>query len=126
MRLLSPAKSSAGQHRGIPPCIKGDLATMTDMLVHTVFFWLKPNIDRAAFQADVATLGDIPGVQFCYVGTPAATPDRPVIDASYDVGLTVILPDLATHDIYQEHPLHLAFLAKRKNDWMRVQVFDAD
>jgi len=96
------------------------------MLVHTVYFWLKPSQNRVAFTAQVATLAGIPGLVACHVGAPAATSKRPVIDDSYDVALTTIMPDLATHDAYQVHPLHLAFLANNKDRWVRVQVYDAE
>jgi hypothetical protein len=95
------------------------------MLVHTVFFWLKPGVDRAAFRREVEKLAAIPVLKGCHVGTPAATTPRPVIDASYDVALTTIMPDLAAHDAYQEHPLHHAFLATCREQWTRVQVYDA-
>ncbi len=96
------------------------------MLVHSVFFWLKPTSDRPAFRREVEKLAGIPGLLACHVGVPAPTPHRPVIDASYDLALTVILRDLAAHDAYQEHPLHLAFLAACKERWTRVQVYDAE
>jgi len=95
------------------------------MLVHTVYFWLKPGIDRAAFRRQVETLAGIPGLIACHVGVPAPTPSRPMIDASYDVALTTVMPDLAVHDVYQTHPLHLAFLANCREQWSRVQVYDA-
>jgi hypothetical protein len=95
------------------------------MLVHSVFFWLKSGEDRAAFRRQVETLARIPGLVACHVGTPAATGKRPVIDDTYDVALTVIMPDVATHDAYQVHPLHLAFLGACKERWTRVQVYDA-
>ena len=95
------------------------------MLVHTVFFWLKPGVDRAAFRRQVDTLAGIPGLSACHVGVPALTTPRPVIDASYDVALTTVMPDLATHDAYQVHPLHQAFLTYGREQWSRVQVYDA-
>jgi len=96
------------------------------MLVHTVFFWLKPGVDRVAFRRQVETLAGIPGLTACHVGVPAATQARPVIDASYDVALITVMPDLATHDAYQVHALHLAFLANCREQWSRVQVYDAE
>ena len=96
------------------------------MLVHTVLFWLKPGQDRAAFQAQVETLAGIPTLKAFWVGTPAATAKRPVIDTSYDVCLTTVFDSVADHDVYQEHALHLAFLSNNKDRWQRVQVYDAD
>jgi hypothetical protein len=50
------------------------------MLVHTVYFWLKPELtdaERADFRKGVESLGTIPSVSAVYVGTPAATTPRP-------------------------------------------------
>jgi hypothetical protein len=69
------------------------------------------------------------GVEFArgvYVGTPAATPPRPVIDASYDFGLTVLLDDLAAQEAYQVHPLHKAFFETHSPNWEKVVIYDAD
>lgn len=97
------------------------------MLVHSVYFWLKPGYsdeERAAFRAGLESLAGIPVVKSIYVGTPSATPPRPVIDASYDFGLAVVLDDLAGHDVYQTHALHLAFLKQFGACWERVQIYD--
>ena len=49
---------------------------------------------------------------------------REVVDNSYDVGLCVVLDDSAGHDVYQVHPLHNEFIARNKENWARVQVYD--
>jgi hypothetical protein len=98
------------------------------MLVHTVFFWLKPGLteaQRAEFRAGVETLATIKGVDQVYVGAPAPVTPRPVTDLSFAVGLTVICRDVAAHDAYQADPIHLAFIAKCKPLWERVVVYDA-
>ena len=61
-----------------------------------------------------------------YVGTPAATPERPVIDTSYDFGLTVLLEDVERQDAYQVDPIHLEFVNGFKEYWTRVAVYDVD
>lgn len=97
------------------------------MLVHSVFFWLKPDLtdeQTAAFRAGLESLAGIEVAEAVYVGTPAAT-DRPVIDRSYSFGLTVLLPDMAAHDAYQEHPLHKAFLEQFVGSWEKVLIYDA-
>jgi hypothetical protein len=96
------------------------------MLVHSVLFWLKPGTDKARFRAELLKLAAMPGLVSCYVGTPAATAKRPVIDASYDFALTVVVKDIAAHDAYQAHPLHTAFLAGCKEQWSKVQIYDAE
>lgn len=98
------------------------------MLVHTVYFWLKPELtdaQRVEFRAGVESLGGIKAIEQIYVGTPAATQKRPVIDDSYSVALTVVCKDLAAHDAYQVDPLHLQFVERFKSYWTRVQIYDA-
>ena len=99
------------------------------MLVHTVYFWLKPDLtaaQRAEFRTEVEKLGGIKSVDKLYVGTPAKTVKRPIIDDSYSVALTVICKDIAAHDLYQVDPIHLAFIEKCKAYWNRVQIYDAE
>jgi hypothetical protein len=104
-----------------------DPAKVAGMFIHTVFFWVKDGTPASAvaqLKGDcVELLGEIPGVKFCFAGTPAGTP-RDVVDNSYAVGVTVVLDDSAAHDVYQTHPLHLDFIARNKPNWSRVQVYD--
>jgi hypothetical protein len=97
------------------------------MFVHTVFFYMKPQTPPAAVDQLVADcrglLGKIPSVRHIWAGVPANTP-RDVVDNSYGVGLTVAFDDRAGHDLYQDHPLHLDFIARNKAHWDRVRVFD--
>ena len=97
------------------------------MFVHTVFFWLAPGVTEGARKQLIDDcrdyLGEIPAVQGIWVGIPAMTP-REVVDNSYGVGLTVILDDSKGHDIYQEHSLHKDFIARNKEHWQRVQIYD--
>ena len=98
------------------------------MLVHTVYFWLKPELtsaQRADFRRGVESLGGIKAVDKIYVGTPAATEKRPIIDDSYSVALTVLCKDLAAHDAYQIDPIHHAFVDSCKTFWTRIQIYDA-
>lgn len=97
------------------------------MFNHVVLFWLKENApagEREALLADCRQLlGKIPGVKHLWAGKAAMTP-RDVVDNSYDVGLNVLLDDSAAHDVYQVHPLHKEFIAKHKEHWKRVQIYD--
>lgn len=98
------------------------------MLVHTVYFWLKPELtaqQRADFRRGVESLSAIKAVDKIYVGTPAATEKRPIIDSSYSVALTVVCQDVAAHDAYQVDPIHLAFVNTFKTFWFKVQIYDA-
>jgi hypothetical protein len=97
------------------------------MFVHTVYFYLKPSATAAARDQlvnDCRTyLAKIPGVKNLWAGVPAMTP-REVVDNSYGVGLTVVMEDVAGHDVYQEHPLHADFIKRNKETWDRVQIYD--
>jgi hypothetical protein len=97
------------------------------MWIHVVYFWMKPAAPAAARQQLVRDcrdfLGKVPTVRQLWSGRPAMTP-REVVDNSYDVGLCVVLDDSAAHDIYQQHELHVEFIARNKEHWARVQVYD--
>jgi len=98
------------------------------MLVHTVLFWLRKDLDAdqiAAFRAALETIKAIRHAEAVYIGTPAATGDRPVIDKSYDFCLTTLFKDMAAHDAYQEDPIHIEFL-KNKDLWQQVKIYDAN
>ena len=94
---------------------------------HTVFFWLHQDADpgEAARLAEgcAAHLAGIPGVLRLTVGSPAGT-GREVVDNSYGVALLVEFADAAAHDVYQDHPDHLRFIAECGRYWSRVQVYD--
>ena len=101
---------------------------LRQMLIHTVLFWLRKELstsEREDFRVALDSLKQIPSAAFVYVGSPASTPDRPLIDASYDFCLTVLLEDMAAHDAYQQNQLHQKFLENKKL-WERVQIYDAD
>ncbi len=97
------------------------------MLSHIVLFWLKKDISdaqRSAFREGLESLKAIDGTRGVYIGTPAKTGNRPVIDTSYDFAVTVLFDSLQNHDVYQTHPLHLAFLKQFNTFLSRVQVYD--
>lgn len=99
------------------------------MLVHSVYFWLRPDLNpeqRAAFRAGLESLRGIETVEALYVGQPAATTARPVIERSYDFSLVAVLEGVAAHDRYQADPLHKAFLQEYSSYWNRVLIFDAE
>lgn len=99
------------------------------MLVHTVLFWLKeemPQEKKAIFEQNLSKLKQISSVENVFIGEPAMTTKRPVIDDSYDYCLTVILKDIAAHDLYQQDPIHLEFIERCSQMWKRVVVYDAE
>lgn len=98
------------------------------MLVHTVVFYLKPELTperRETFRRSLASLEGVPSIEAFYLGTPAAVAPRPVVDLGFDFSITCVFKDLAAHDAYQVHPLHQEFLASQRECWARVQIYDA-
>ena len=98
------------------------------MLVHAVFFWLKPGLtadERKRFRAEVGKLSAIRTIDRIYIGPPAAVAERGVTDRSFDVALTILFKDGPAHDAYQVDPVHVAFVEGNKDSWTRVQVFDS-
>lgn len=97
------------------------------MFIHTVYFWMKPgasDAQRRQLADDCRTyLAKIPTVRHLWAGQPAMTP-REVVDNTYGAGLTVVLDDAAGHDVYQIHELHKEFIARNKENWARVQIYD--
>jgi hypothetical protein len=99
------------------------------MLIHSVYFWLKPDLSpaqRADFRRGVESLRAIKAAEKIYVGIPAKTEKRPVIDDSYAVALTVLCKNVAAHEAYQIDPIHLKFVEQFKTFWTRVQIYDAE
>ena len=99
------------------------------MLTHTVIFWLKEGLtqeDRELFFDGVKTLTTIDSVERSFIGTPASTLKRPVVDDSYDCTLSVGLKNVDAHDLYQTDPIHLAFIEKCRHLWEKVIIYDAD
>jgi Stress responsive A/B Barrel Domain len=97
------------------------------MLVHSVFFWFKPDADPAVvarFEAGLQRLRGVSEVVAMHYGPPASTTKRPVIDDSYAWGLVLTFADVAAHDRYQEHPLHDAFVREFRDAWHKVVVYD--
>lgn len=96
------------------------------MFIHSVYFWLnspESGTDGAALKAGLETLRGIETIQAVSIGTPAST-RRPVIDHTYDFAIVYTFADEAAHDVYQTHPLHLAFVDNCKHFWSRVQIYD--
>ena len=95
--------------------------------VHTVFFWLKNAenaADKAQLKAGLYSIAEIDAIKTAYIGEPATT-NRGVIDASYSLSLTFIFDSKEDQDVYQTHPIHLAFVEACKHLWERVVVYDA-
>jgi quinol monooxygenase YgiN len=97
------------------------------MLLHSVYFWFRPDADAALvarFEAGLARLSKVPEVQAAYIGRPEATPKRAVIDDTYAWALIETFADIEAHDRYQSHPIHQEFVSQFAAIWGKVQVYD--
>lgn len=106
-------------------CLRG---CTRPVLVHQVYFWLKDKGNAAQIadlKAELAALTAIPHIQLLYVGTPASTEKRTVVDYSFDVSELMYFASQAEHDAYQVHPLHKAFADKWTPLLEKVIVYDS-
>ena len=97
-------------------------------LIHVVHFWLTDGLTEAEkkdFLKGVWSLEAIPTVKRMFVGPAASTPSRGVVNNSFDYSLIVYFDDVAGHDVYQEHPIHLKFVAEHEAKFKTVQVKDS-
>jgi len=96
-------------------------------VVHHVFFWLKnpsSKEDLDKLLAGVRTLRKIKTVRQLYVGVPASTEKRDVIESSYHVSELMFFDDLAGQEAYQVDPIHQKFIADCSHLWDKVVVYD--
>ena len=95
---------------------------------HHVYFWLKEerknDADIAAFEKGLAALFEIKNVAGGMWGKPAATPERPVTDKSFDYAISMRFDSIEQHDLYQVHPDHDVFVDAFKDWWQEVKVMD--
>lgn len=118
------ALSSAGM---VHSATAANTSSAPSRLVHHVFFWLKrPGNakDRDQLIAGLHTLKAIPVIRDLQVGIPANTEKRDVVDNSFDVSELIVFDDAADQKIYQDHPIHQAFVEKAGYLWQKVLVYD--
>lgn len=96
--------------------------------LHIVYFWLREDADTddadKLAEGCKTFLSNIPGVLRLEAGFPAGTM-RDVVDNSFGVCLLVEFENRESHDIYQDHQDHLAFIQACHSLWSRVQVYDS-
>jgi hypothetical protein len=96
-------------------------------IIHHVFFWLKNPAftkDREALIAGLKTLKKIKTIRDIYIGVPAATEKRSVIDDSYSVSELIFFDDLDSQKAYQDDPIHQNFIEDGSHLWEKVVVYD--
>lgn len=97
------------------------------MLTHHVLFWLKADTtedQKNAFRKGLESLEKVETVKSIFIGTPAPI-ERAVVDTTYTFSLITLFEDLAGHDVYQTHPVHLAFLDEFRALFEKVIIYDS-
>jgi hypothetical protein len=97
-------------------------------LLHHVFFWLKnpdSTADVAKLIEGLNTLRAIPTINRLHIGTLASTEKRDVVDTSWQVSELMFFDNEAGQKVYQDHPLHQAFVKNYSHLWAKVIVYDA-
>ena len=101
---------------------------MSNIFVHSVYFWLKPDLTEAQhteFSEKVHSLLKTPGVEYGHVGVPAHT-DRPVIDRTYSYYLLQVFSSDEAHTAYQTtDENHQNFIRSCKDYWTKVVIYDS-
>jgi len=95
--------------------------------IHTVYFWMKEGIteeETTSFLKDLNSLSAVANINDFYVGPPAKT-SRGVIDNSYSHALIIHFPTAEAQDAYQVDQIHLDFIEKQKDNWVKVVVYDS-
>src|SRR6185369_4421890 len=97
-------------------------------LAHHAIFWLKnPDsiADRDKLVEGVKTLAKIETIRKLHVGILASTEKRDVVDTSWQVSELMFFDDSAGQKVYQDHPIHQAFIKNYGHLWAKVLVYDA-
>ena len=97
------------------------------MLTHHVLFWLKADAtseQKEAFKNGLQSLEKVETIKGIFIGTPAPI-ERAVVDTTYTFSLLTLFEDLEGHDVYQTHPLHLAFLDEFRSLFEKVIIYDS-
>ncbi|SMD45701.1 Tat (twin-arginine translocation) pathway signal sequence [Aquiflexum balticum DSM 16537] len=113
----------AGAAATLPINLMAEQANKQKM-IHQVFFWLNDDVEVNDFKKEAAVLGKCKSVAKFYMGTPAPTEKRSVVDHSYQVACTLFFDSIEDQNDYQVDPMHLAFIEKNSNKWNKVQVYD--
>lgn len=98
------------------------------MHAHNVYFSLNDRSSEAVeqFIADSKLyLAVIPGIKSFACGVLEVELDREVNDGDFDISLHVLFESKEAHDAYQNAPLHNEFVARNKDNWAAVRVFDS-
>jgi hypothetical protein len=98
------------------------------MLGHMVYFSLKdatPEAREALVRECRTYLTGHPGQVFFACGTLCGELERPVNVRDWDVALHIVFKTKADHDAYQLAHRHEEFVARNRESWAKVRVFDS-
>ncbi len=97
-------------------------------MIHSVYFWLKPDLseaDRQLFAAELALVAQLPYLASSRIGKPAPVEARPVCDLSFDWSLISEFKTLEDHEFYQKDCQdHKRFVDTCKHMWSKVIIYD--
>ena len=96
-------------------------------VIHHVFFWLKnpgSKEDLDKLLAGLQTLRKIKVIKKMYIGVPAGTEKRDVVESSYHASELMFFDNLADQKAYQDDPIHQKFVADCSHLWEKVVVYD--
>ena len=97
-------------------------------LTHHVFFWLKNRDSKEDLDkliAGLRTLEKIETVKKLYIGVPASTERRDVVDAGFSASELMFFDSIEDQNAYQVHPLHKKFIEECGHLWEKVLVYDS-
>jgi len=109
------------------PKIQTQKSKASSGLVHTVYFWLKADTSpeqRKTFEAALVSLGKVKSIDKYYWGKPAPTPQRDVVDHSYDYAINVFFKSLEDEASYAVDPDHDKFRIEFGPMFEKVIVYD--
>ncbi len=96
-------------------------------VIHHVFFWLKnpsSKEDLDKLLTGLKTLEKIKKVRKLYIGVPASTEKRDVVDNSYHASELMFFDNLEDQKAYQDDPIHKKFVEDCSHLWEKVIVYD--
>lgn len=98
----------------------------SDAIAHDVFLSLK-NPSRSAIAGltqDCRKLLAIPGVLHLDAGPRASAMTRADNDQDFHVAMHVVFSNHGNYERYRVHPLHKALIARWKEEFAEIRVFD--
>lgn len=99
------------------------------MVRHNVYFWLDVSLsaeDKSRFEAGLQDLFSIKVIRNGSFGKPAATPERPVTQNTFDYSLFLEFDSVEDHNAYQVHPDHDVFVNTFSPWFKTVKVYDSE